>query len=100
MPWSAIFRCPAWKATPQSLFVRSVASFGEREYAFDQIAKIRRTTTFIGAVGREVPKYTITFKDGATWSTQGWPVETNPTVLDADREFVQYISRQSGVPIQ
>ena len=90
----------ASRVTPQSLFVRSAVRFGERQYALDRISEIRRTKTFIAAVGREIPDYTSTFKDGATWSTQGWPKEVNPAVLEADREFVEYISRQSSVPIQ
>ena len=45
--------------------------FGEGQHAFDEISEIRKTKTFIPAVGREIPT-TLGFKDGTEWSTQGW----------------------------
>jgi hypothetical protein len=90
------------RATPNSLVVNRFWSVGERVYPYSSIKSIRQLTHDISVNGQayRIAYFTITFDDASEWSTQeGIAWDTDRESFAADREFIEYVSRQSGVAI-
>jgi len=88
-------------ALPDALVVHQpLAATGER-YAYDDVTTIRRTARLVetdGDIKRlDQPAYVVEFADGRRWWARGDLGNYDPPALAT---WIEYVSRQSGVPIR
>lgn len=85
--------------TPRALVVNPFFSLRERALSFERIDRIVTAALFRAPLGNEAERgeYVVHTSDALSWGTM-----EDPSSLSAARktEIMQYISRQSGVPIR
>lgn len=85
--------------TPRAIVVSPLLGLHEKLLSFDRIDRIVTARLFRAPVGSEDERreYVVHTSDGLSWATMEDPSYLSPA---RKAEVMQYVSRQSGVPIR
>jgi hypothetical protein len=85
-------------ATPNTIIVSQPWSLSRTVYDYRSVQAVE--VEKVDMQNRIIHAYTVIFKDGKQWKSQGWIKNVNPDDLERDRQLATYIAQKAGVVIR